>query len=293
MLILLAAACGGGSGTPAPAPDAPKAPPPAATTEIVVKGSDSEVNLVQKLAEAFGQAHPGARISVTGGGSGAGIAALIDGSCTLANSSRELKTEEKAAAIGKGVTRAAFVFATDGLAVIVPAASKVEELSLEQIGGLYRGETKDWAAVGGAAGPVALYGRQSSSGTYDYFKKAAVGGEYSPEMRQLNGTAEIVEAVAKDPTGVGYVAAGYLKDARGVKAVKIAGQAPEDEAAVLAGRYPLARPLYQFTNGKPTGVLKDFLAFEASDAGQAIVKEMGFYPIFDAKKADNAALLGG
>lgn len=276
----------------------PAAPPPAAAgNEVVVKGSDSEVNLVQKMAEDFNKAHPDVKISVTGGGSGAGIAALLDGTTTLANASRDLKPEEKAQAVTKNVTPMAFVFATDAVAVVVNAQNKVNDLDVTALAGIFQGTTKSWKAVGGDDKPFSLYGRQSSSGTYDYFKKTAVNGEYSADMKQLNGNAEIVEAVSKDPQGIGYVAAGYVKGKPGVKplGLKVNGQtlSSQDEAQVLSGTYPLARPLFQFMNGKPTGALKDFLAFEASDAGQQIVKDMGFYVIFPDKKAANAALLGG
>ncbi|MFN7142980.1 MAG: PstS family phosphate ABC transporter substrate-binding protein, partial [Myxococcota bacterium] len=267
---------------------------------IQVKGSDSEVNLVQRLAEEFMKKNPGASIAVTGGGSGAGIAALIDGTTTIANSSRDMKGAEKIDAQRKGVDVKAFVFATDGLAVIVNPANTLESIDVDTLGKIYRGEVSTWDAVGGPAAPVSLYGRQSNSGTYDFFKSAAVKGEYSPNLKQMNGNAQIVEGVKADPGGIGYVAAGYVsgENAAGVKILPIKGAdgaavSPVDEAAVLSGAYPLARPLYQFVNGAPTGTLKDFLAYEASPDGQAIVKQMGFYPIAGPHVASNQALVGG
>ena len=198
--------------------------------------------------------------------------------------------------VGKGVTPSTFVFATDAVAIVVNEANTVDALTIEQVAGIFKGETKKWTDVGGKGDAIGLYGRQSSSGTYDYVKKTALKGDYAPTLKQLNGNAEIVEAVAHDATGVGYVAAGYLKEAKGVKALKLKVGAdafsPSDKASVLAGKYPLARPLFHFTNGKPTGAARDFMAFEASDAGQAIVEQMGFYPIFDDRKAGNAATLG-
>lgn len=301
MLTLLLLACSGGetASTPA-APTTPAAPPaPAAGATIQVKGSDSEVNLVQRLAEEFTKKNPGANIAVTGGGSGAGIAALIDGTTTIANSSRDMKGTEKIEAQRKGVDVKSFVFATDGLAVIVHPSNPVQSLDVDQLGKIYRGELSTWDTLGGT-GAVSLYGRQSNSGTYDYFKSAAVKGEYSPNLKQMNGNAQIVEGVKADPGGIGYVAAGYVlgESGAGVKVVPltVAGGAPvspSDEAAVLSGAYPLSRPLFQFINGAPTGAVRDFLAFEASPEGQAIVKEMGFYVIGESHAAANQALVGG
>ncbi len=304
LLSLLLVACSGSetSTTSAPSAPAPSAPAPSAPTggTIQVKGSDSEVNLVQRLAEEFSKKTPAASIAVTGGGSGAGIAAIIDGTTTIANSSRDMKGAEKIEAQRKGLDVKAFVFATDGLAVIVNPSNKLESIDLDKLGALYRGEVSTWDAVGGGAGPVSLYGRQSNSGTYDFFKSAAVKGEYAPALKQMNGNAQIVEGVKADPGGIGYVAAGYVQgeNGAGVKILPVSsagGQpvSPLDEAAVLSGVYPLARPLYQFVNGTPTGQVKDFLAFEASPEGQAIVKQMGFYPITSAHVASNQALVGG
>jgi len=299
-ISLLLLAC---SESPTPAsPEAPAGPeaPAAAGGTIQVKGSDSEVNLVQRLAESFMKKSPGASISVTGGGSGAGIAAIIDGTTTIANSSRDMKGTEKIEASRKGVDVKSFVFATDGLAVIVNAANPATSLDVDTLGKIYRGELSTWETAGSGTGAVSLYGRQSNSGTYDYFKSAAVKGEYAASLKQMNGNAQIVEGVKADPGGIGYVAAGYVagENGAGVKVLTIAPTpgapaiSPTDEAAVLSGAYPLARPLFQFVNGVPAGTLRDFLAYEASPEGQAIVKEMGFYPIAAAHTAANQALVG-
>jgi len=300
VLPLLLLACGGDpaptAATPAGAPTGAPSPPAAATDTIQVKGSDSEVNLVQRLAEDYMKANPGTSIAVTGGGSGAGIAGLMDGTTTIANSSRDMKGAEKIEAQRKGLDVKTFVFATDGLAIIVNPASTLDGIDVDKLGAIYRGEVSTWDG----GGAVSLYGRQSNSGTYDYFKSAVVKGEYSPNLKQMNGNAQIVEGVKADPAGIGYVAAGYVKgdNGAGVKILSlsaVAGGAPVsplDEAAVLSGAYPLSRPLFQFINGAPTGGLKSFLAFEASPAGQAIVKEMGFYTISPEHAAANQALVG-
>lgn len=301
--VLLLACSGSETTPPSPAgtgPGAPTPSPTAASGTIQVKGSDSEVNLVQRLAEEFMKKSPGASIAVTGGGSGAGIAAIIDGTTTIANSSREMKGAEKIEASRNNVDIKSFVFATDGLAVIVNASNPMDTIELDKLGAIYRGELSTWDAVGGGTGPVSLYGRQSNSGTYDYFKSAAVKGEYATSLKQMNGTAQIVEGVKSDPGGIGYVAAGYVagENAAGIKVLSLttAGGAPVsplDEAAVLSGSYPLARPLYQFINGAPTGALKEFLAYEASPEGQAIVKEMGFYAVGSQYVGPNQALVAG
>lgn len=271
-----------------------------ASGAIVVKGSDSEVNVVQRLAEVFMEARHDARISVTGGGSGTGIAALIDGTADLANSSRAMSGLEKVAAKRAGRDVQAFVFATDGLAVVVNASNPVASMTMDQLGALFRGEIATWDTLGGT-GPVSLYGRQSSSGTYDYFKKAAVKGEYSPTLKQMNGSAQIAEAIRADAGGVGYVAAGYVRGEaaerlRIVPLTRAIGEepiSPTDVAAVLSGAYPLARPLYQFTPRRPAGPLRDFLVFEGSPEGQRIVEEMGFFTVSEEARVANENVLEG
>jgi phosphate transport system substrate-binding protein len=268
---------------------------------LTIKGSDSEVNLVQRLAERFLEGHADVTISVTGGGSGTGIAALMDGTADLANSSRDLSGLEKIAARRKGLDVRAFVFATDGLAVIVHADNPVASLSLAELAAVYRGEVTSWQALGAPeALPVSLYGRQSSSGTYDYFRKAAVKGDYASSLKQMNGSAQIAEAVRNDRGGIGYVAAGYVQgeSAEGLRVLALEnadGQktSPLDVSAVLSGAYPLSRPLYQFMPGAPDDTLRAFLRFEASDEGQAIVQDMGFFTVAPDDAAANAALLGG
>lgn len=296
ILALALLACS--SETPAPAGPAVQAPPPpAAKTELVIKGSDSEVNVVQKLAEEFMKTHPDIAISVTGGGTGTGIAALIDGTCALANASRDFEAEEKVKALDKKVTPVGFVFATDAVGVIVNPKNTVTKADVATLGKVFRGEEKTWKALGGDGANVSMYGRQSNSGTYTYFKKTVVAGEYSADVKQMNGNAQIVEGVAGDAGGLGYVAAGYVRGKDTVKLLSLvvdgAEISPTDEAAVLSGKYPLARPLFQFMNGNPTGALKEFLTFEASDAGKAIIASEGFYPVFPDRVAGNQAILGG
>ena len=261
---------------------------------IQIKGSDTIINLVQREAEVYMQQNPGAKISVTGGGSGTGIAAMINKKCDIANASRAISPKEIESAIGVGISPSRIVIAIDGLSVIVNERNPLSQLTVGQIGAIYRGEVKNWSEVGGADMPINLYGRQSNSGTYGFFREMVLKGEYSSSMKAMNGNSQILEAVKADPSGVGYIGVGYAKSASGVTVVEVAMRdggnysSPLDKAAVEAGEYPIARPLYQYVNGKPSGVAKDFLSFELSPEGQRIVVEEGFYPISAEYQEANA-----
>lgn len=266
----------------------------ASAAMIQVKGSDTIINLVQKEAEVFMQANPSAKIAVTGGGSGTGIAALVNGKCDIANSSRTINAKEMETATSNNVSPTRIVIAIDGLSVITNSANPVTKLTMDQIGGIFRGEIKNWSEVGGSNMPIALYGRQSNSGTYGFFREMVLKGEYSSAMKTMNGNSQIAEGVKADPSGIGYVGVGYAKSASGVTILTVAANAnaayesPLDQAAVDSGKYPIARPLYQYVNGTPSGTAKDFIAFELSDEGQKIVLEEGFYGITSEYKASNA-----
>ncbi len=266
------------------------APEPAS---ITLGGSDSEVNVVARLAEEYMNDNPHVSIAVTGGGSGVGISSLIDGDIDVANSSRPMKdTEEDALRDNHGKEPYAVRFAVDGVAVLVNDVNPVEELTVDQVGAIYRGEITNWSEVGGDDREITLYGRQSTSGTYVFFMELVVQGEYSERKRNMAGTSEIVEAVIGDIGGIGYAAIGYA-DESGVKALDIAadeGSEAYDPTVlenVTSGNYPLTRPLYQYMAGKPEGALLDYLLFEVSDAGQRIVLEEGFYPITEADRGFN------
>jgi phosphate transport system substrate-binding protein len=265
--------------------------------EVLVKGSDTMLNLTQRLAEACSKVKPDVTVSITGGGSGVGINAITNGECDVANASRDIKSKEISTARANGANPVEIVIGIDGLSVIVSEKSPVEKLTPEQIGAIYRGEIKNWSEVGGPAKKITLYGRQPSSGTFVFFREVVVKGEYATAMRQMNGSAQIVEAVKSDETGIGYVGVGYLREATGVKAVTVRNSAgeyvsPLDEDGVNAGRYPLTRPLFQYTNGKPKGNVREFVRFELSPEGQAIVAQEGFFPVTSVYRAANEAALG-
>jgi phosphate transport system substrate-binding protein len=267
---------------------------------LQIKGSDTMVNLVQILAEEYMGKNPGAAIAVLGGGSGTGITGLINQTCDIANSSREWKPKEVDQAWDKGITPRPFVVAVDGLSIIVNEKNPIARLTVAQVGALYRGEIKNWKAVGEFAKPVSLYGRQSNSGTYVFMQEFVLGNKnYSADMKEMNGNAQIIEGVIQDEGAVGYVGVGYLFDEKGqvrkgLKVVEISKEPggpaylPTDKAAVDSGNYPIARPLYMATNGKPKGDAAKLLAWIVGPEGQAIVEREGFFTVGEGKyKAAN------
>jgi len=267
---------------------------------LQIKGSDTMVNLVQILAEEYMGKNPGSAIAVLGGGSGTGITGLINQTCDIANSSREWKPKEIDQAWDKGVTPRPFVIAVDGLSIIVNDKNPIARLTVAQVGALYRGEIKNWKAVGEFAKPVSLYGRQSNSGTYVFMQEFVLGNKnYSTDMKEMNGNAQIIEGVIQDEGAVGYVGVGYLFDEKGqvrkgLKVLEISKEPggpaylPTDKAAVDSGNYPIARPLYMATNGKPKGDAAKLLAWIVGPEGQAIVEREGFFTVGEGKyKAAN------
>ena len=280
----------------------PGSEPHSASATVQIKGSDTELNLVQRLAEEYMKKTPDARISVTGGGSGTGIAALINKSVDIANSSRAMEQSERDQAKANGVDPWDYVFAMDGLSLIVHPSNRVSTFTLDQLGRIYRGEVKNWKEVGGADSPISLYGRQSNSGTFVYFRNTVVKGDYSTEMKQMNGNAQIVEAVKSDKNGIGYVGLGYIKDRNtgqvisGIKALSLrsdgAAVSPLDPTNITSGKYPLLRPLFHYTNGKPTGMGLGFIQFELSEEGQRIVEREGFLRINEKYKQQNSTKIG-
>jgi phosphate transport system substrate-binding protein len=266
-----------------------------AAKEVMVKGSDTMLNLAQRLAEGFMAANPDVTVSVTGGGSGVGINAIISGETDIANSSRAIKSKEVSTARSNGVNPVEYPIAIDGVCIVVNAANTIDKLTVSQLGQLYQGKIANWSALGGPNKKVSLYGRQPSSGTFVYVRDEAVKGEYAPSMRQMNGSAQIVEGVKADEGAIGYVGVGYAREP-GIKVLSLSKDgsgyySPLDKEAVDAGDYPLARPLFQYTNGKVKGDAKVLVEFELSEAGQKIVEEEGFYPLTQGYKDKNAANL--
>lgn len=268
---------------------------------IQVKGSDTEVNVVQRLAENYMKKNPNVSIAVTGGGSGVGIAAIINKTTDLANSSRPMKDSEVAKAKANGVNPLGVAFAVDGLSVIVNAKNKIASLTVDQIGQIFRGELINWKQIGGPDLSITLYGRQPNSGTFVFFREAVVRGDYSNKMNQMNGNAQILEAIKKDAGGIGYIGIGYVVDdqgkiASGIQVVDVAKDSrskpfsPLKLENIMSGNYPITRPLYQFFDGNNRPKVEAFIRFELSPEGLAIIKKDGFYPLTDPWKKHNAQL---
>jgi phosphate transport system substrate-binding protein len=246
---------------------------------LVIKGSDTlGAKLVPQLAEQFKTEHPDATFDIAAEGSTTGFAALIDSTAQIGMASRPAKTEEIAAAQAKGVTLKETTVAYDGMAVIVNEKSPVKNLTKKQVEQIFTGEVGDWSAVGGAGGTISIYTRNTSSGTYSEFKEMAMKKrDYAPSSQKMAGNEQIAAEVGKNPNGVGYVGLAYTK-AKGIKVVSIDGASPSVES-VQKKQYPYSRATFYYTNGEPTGLVKAFVDFTLSDAGQKIVANVGFVPV--------------
>ena len=250
---------------------------------LTVKGSDTMVILGQRWAEQYMNAHPGSIVQVTGGGSGTGIAALINGTTEICMSSRPMKADEKRKLRDRYQTMGVEIaVAKDGLSIYLNEQSPVKELSFTQLRDIYTGATTNWKQVGGPDAQIVLYGRENSSGTYVYFKdNVLLGRDFSARCQTLPGTAAVVNAVAKDPNGIGYGGAAYAK---GIKecAVKKDAASPAvlpSAATVKDGSYPVTRDLYLYTRMKPAGDAKKFIDFVLSADGQSLATRVGYFPV--------------
>jgi len=260
-----------------------QSPVAAQNRSITIKGSDTLVILGQRWAEVYMKKNPGSSIQVTGGGSGVGIAALINGTTDIAESSRPMKASEKEQFQQKrGLAAYELPVALDGLAVYVHEKNPVNELSLEQLKKIYTGAVKNWKEVGGQDARILLYGRENSSGTYAYFKEHVLEDpDYFPTTQTLPGTAAVINAVSKDVRGIGYGGIAYLKGVRALKVKKNAsspGVEPTLEN-VHNNSYPISRFLYWYMAGKPTGQIKQLADWVVSAEGQSIVENVGYYPL--------------
>ena len=257
--------------------------PLAGQEKITVKGSDTMVILAQRWAEKYMAAHPDVTIQVTGGGSGTGISALINGTTDICNASRPMKPSERDKLKQRFGTRGVEIKAAqDGLSVYVNVASPVQELTIEQIRKVYTGETTNWSELGGPNQRIIVYGRENNSGTYVYFKDNVLqGADYVASMQSMPGTAAVVNAVSKDKAGIGYGGAAYGKGIREIRVkaeTSSPGYAPTAEN-IKTGLYPVTRFLYLYVRNKPTGALKQYIDWVLSDEGQSIVTEVGYFPI--------------
>ena len=263
---------------------------PETTAYIENKGSDTIVNLALAWAEFYQSEYPDVRISVTGGGSGTGIAALINGTVDIANASRQIKAEEIEEAQSNGVDPVEFVIARDAIAVIVNPENPVEKLTLQQISDMYSGKINNWSEVGGDDRPIVRLSRETNSGTHVYFLETVLRlGQsdndtlFSRDTLLLPSSEGIIAEVRQNPNAIGYDGLGYVpSDLKMIAIAKETGGEyvlPSIET-VNDATYPIARDLYMYTAGEPTGAVKVYLGWIiTSDEAQGIVKELGFVPI--------------
>ena len=250
-------------------------------SKITIKGSDTMVILAQKWAEVYMKQKPNVTIQVTGGGSGVGIASLINGTTDIATSSRPIKQAEleklKSRYNTLGVEIAC---AKDGITIFLNNSNPINELSIKQLSDIFSGRVTNWKAVGGPEAKITLYGRENSSGTYAFFKDNVVKTDYAAGCQTLPGTAAIVNAVKKDKYAIGYGGAAY---AEGVKHCKVK-KGDKDvavmptEANIKNNSYPITRYLYLYLKSKPTGDMKAFIDWILSPDGQKLATEVGYFP---------------
>lgn len=272
-LLALSAGCGGTTG------------PGGSGGTIQVKGSDTMVNLAQMWAEEYMNQHPDVNIAVTGGGSGTGISAMINGTTDMANSSREMKEKEREEAAGQGVEVEEHKVALDGIAVITHPDNAVDQLTLDQLAGIFTGRITDWSELGGGAGPIVILSRESNSGTHVFFKEHVLDNqEYSPEALLMPSSQAIFEEATQNPNAIGYVGMGYVQE--GVRAVEVSRDgvtsvAPSIET-VQSGEYLISRPLYIYIKSDAGQAVTDYMAWIQGEEGQSVVLELDFVPLGSA-----------
>jgi phosphate transport system substrate-binding protein len=254
---------------------------------IQTKGSDTIVNAMQQVAENFMQAYPHVFVAVTGGGSGVGIASLINKTCDVATASREMKPKEIEMAHERNVDPKEFVVAYDGVAVIVNKSNPVNKLTIEDLQKIFTGKAANWKQFGGKGIPIVTLSREVSSGTHMYFKEEVIQlgkkdstDEFSRETLLLTSSQAIVEEVAGNEAAIGYLGMGYLSDrTKAVLVAKAEEFYPPDVDNVLKKTYPLSRPLFVYTDGEPQGVTKLFIDFVLKPMGQKQFMDAGFVPV--------------
>ena len=254
------------------------------------KGSDTIVNLALAWAEHYQELHPEVQISVTGGGSGTGIASLINGTVDIANASRKIKHEEIEAVKASGSSPVEFIIAKDAIAVIVNPTNPISRLTLQQISDIFSGKINNWSEIGGEDRPIVRLSRETNSGTHVYFLEQVLrlgikenNVLFSTDTLLMPSSEGISAEIRQNPNAIGYDGLGYVTEE--MKVIAIA-KTQEDlfvlpsAATVNDGTYPIARDLYMYTNGDPDGEVKKYLEWIQSSQAQQIVSELGFVPIF-------------
>lgn len=244
---------------------------------LTLTGSTTVLPVAQRAAEEFMETHPKVNITVRGGGSGVGIAALIDGTTDIANASRPMKTKELQSARAKGTNPVETVIARDGIAIIVHPSNPVEVSSLQSLKAVYTGEISKWSDIGGKPEPIVTVSRDVASGTFEAFKTLVLqGGKTRGDALMLASNKAVATTVAQTPGSIGYVGLGYLSPQ--VKPLQVEGVSPSPQT-VSSGEYKLARPLFMYTNGKPKGLAKELIDFILSPEGSKIVSDVGYVPV--------------
>jgi phosphate transport system substrate-binding protein len=251
--------------------------PAVAAENDVIKGSTTVLPITQAALEAYMKAHPGVNISLSGGGSGEGIKGLIDRTADIATSSREIKPKEVELAKSKGVNPVAHTVAIDALTPIVHPRNKVDGLTTDQLSQIYQGKIRNWKEVGGDDLQIVVVSRDSSSGTFESWGHLVLNdAKVSPRAQMQASSGAVVQAISKNRYAIGYVGIGYLN--KSVKALTVNGVQASAKTA-LSKEYPVARPLYMYTDGQPAGVVAGFINFVLSPAGQKLVAREGFAPL--------------
>ena len=253
---------------------------------ITIKGSDTMVYLVSSWAETFMKQNPDIELSVTGGGSGTGIAALLNGTTDICAASRKIKNKELQLALQKNIHPHEIVVAKDGIAVVVHPDNPVKELTLQQLSKIFTEKSLRWSDVGGSDKEILVLSRESSSGTYVFFQEMVLKKQdYMQDAKLLPATSAIIQSVSTDKLAIGYVGLGYALAAKD-KVKIIAVKADDNSTAVMpsdqtvkTGQYPIARPLFLYLNGEPQGTVKTFMDFCLSAAGQAVVTDTGYVAV--------------
>jgi phosphate transport system substrate-binding protein len=259
------------------------------TKSIQVKGSDTMVNLGKSWSQALTMKNPDIQVAVTGGGSGTGIAALVQGSTDIAQSSRTIKPEEIAESQKNGVSPKEFVVGYDGISVIINPANPLPKLTMEQLGDIFTGKITNWKMVGGKDATIVILSREVNSGTHVYFKEYVLNKgdskgtvEFAPVALMMSSSQAIADEVASNPNAIGYVGMGYVTDKQ--KAIPVAKDNDSEAIvptveSVMSASYPISRPLIMYTKGEPEGTVKIFMDFVLSPEGQKILTDEGFVPL--------------
>lgn len=252
--------------------------PAIAATDVIINGSTTVLPVMQKAGEAFMAVNPGVHLVISGGGSGNGIKALNDGLCQVAMSSRDMKANEKELAASKGVRPVRFAVAVDALVPVTHPSNLANGLSREQLRDIFTGKITNWKEVGGQDAKIVVVSRDTSSGTYETWEEMVMQKQkVTPAALLQASNGAVVQVVSKNKNAIGYIGFGYRD--KSTKSLNVDGKEATPQTA-LARAWPIARELYIFTNGEPTGAVKDLIAFLLDpQKGQKAVLEVGFIPL--------------